>query len=79
VKPKFPKEWYLTPERQDVLEDYRQKAALLDEQRPPVDGVKQIEEANKARSAVAETLPGIDVPLRAGKGKGKGRTVAVRR
>jgi hypothetical protein len=79
VKPKFPKEWYLTAERQQVLEDYRQKVALIDEQRPPVDGVKQIEAAIAVPHLLEETLPGIDVPLRAGKGKGKGRTVAVRR
>ncbi|KAI1113006.1 mitochondrial ribosomal subunit protein-domain-containing protein [Nemania sp. NC0429] len=47
VKPKFPKEWRMTEERRQFLEDARQKALLLDQAKEEagtlVDGTKKIE------------------------------------
>jgi hypothetical protein len=72
----------MTKERQAALAEYRQKSAADDQQRmlqgQLVDGIKRIEEALAAPAmAMAEALPGIDMPLKTG--RGKGRTVAVRR
>ena len=70
----------MTEERQKALAEYREKAAALDEQRllqgQLVDGVKRIEDAYDKPQLVAETLAGIDAPLRSGRA---GRRVAVRR
>lgn len=66
----------MTEARQAALAAHREKAAALDGQRL-VDGVLQIEEALTRQERVAETLPGVDASMRAG--RGKGRTVAVRR
>lgn len=70
----------MTEARQAALEEHRQKTAAIDEQRmlagQLVDGVKRIEDAFSKPELVAETLPGIDAHRA---GKGKGRTVAVRR
>lgn len=47
VKPKFPKEWRMTPERMQELEDSRQKSLLLDQRRAEagslIDGAQMIE------------------------------------
>lgn len=72
----------MTKERQAALAEYRQKLVANDQQRmlegQLVDGVKRIEEALATPAmAMAEALPGIDAPLKVG--RGKGRTVAVRR
>ncbi|KIN06609.1 hypothetical protein OIDMADRAFT_114216 [Oidiodendron maius Zn] len=81
TKPKFPKEWVMTEERQKALAEYREKAAALDEHRmlqgQVVDGVQRIEEAYAKPQQVAETLTDIDALPRTG--RAKGRTVAVRR
>ena len=53
-KPKFPKEWYMTAERRQELETYRQKTGIADTQRAEqgllVDGQKTIDDylTNKA-------------------------------
>jgi small subunit ribosomal protein S35 len=49
VKPKFPKEWRLTPERKQQLEEMRQQAILRDETKrregSMIDGTTRIQQA----------------------------------
>ncbi|KAK3995768.1 mitochondrial ribosomal subunit protein-domain-containing protein [Cladorrhinum sp. PSN332] len=60
VKPKYPKEWYLTPERKAQLEAERMEMMRLDEIKrlngALVDGVLAIEAAKAAESAEAEAV-----------------------
>lgn len=71
VKPKFPKEWYLTPERKAQLEAERKEMMRIDETKrlngALVDGVLAIEAA-KAAEMEAEA---VMVP--------RGQTPAARR
>ncbi|KAK4166520.1 mitochondrial ribosomal subunit protein-domain-containing protein [Cladorrhinum sp. PSN259] len=60
VKPKFPKEWYLTPERKAQLEAERKEMMRIDEIKrlngALVDGVLAIEAAKAAGTAEAEAV-----------------------
>jgi small subunit ribosomal protein S35 len=57
AKPKFPKEWYLTEERVQQLENHRQNALLLDQAKEDagslVDGAQVIEMHFKKPELVA--------------------------
>jgi uncharacterized protein YPO0396 len=81
LKPRFPKAWKMTRERQAELKKLRENAELRDQRRlltgQLVDGIKQIEEAFSKVAAQPAALPEM---VMAGKsGKGKGKKVAVRR
>ncbi|TAQ90163.1 hypothetical protein B7494_g1459 [Chlorociboria aeruginascens] len=77
-KPKFPKEWRITKERQAELETYRQNTLQHDEQQRItgglIDGVKMIELALERSVRVSAPLPEMAMPPRA-----RGRKMAIRR
>jgi small subunit ribosomal protein S35 len=65
LKPKFPKEWRLTPERREELKAIREQALLADEKKNEagtlVDGVQRVREAlasppRAVRDKVAELV-----------------------
>ncbi|CAG8978164.1 hypothetical protein HYALB_00012026 [Hymenoscyphus albidus] len=82
-KPKlrFPKEWEMTEERRNALEDHRQKQISKDQQLELqgqlVDGVEQIKEALLAKPV--ETVVPEMVTARKGSRAGGGKRLAVRR
>ena len=80
AKPKFPKEWTLTEERREELAKYRQGMALKDQQREIaghlIDGVRQIEQELAKPPKVTNAVPEL---VAAGRGKGSGKRVSVRR
>lgn len=80
TKPKFPREWRITPARQAELEAGRKQAVQLDQEKAAsgllVDGVALIQSAHEQAALLAsKTL--IEEPAMA-KGKG-GKKLSVRR
>jgi len=80
VKPKFPREWRITPERLAQLEAERQQTLKTDEVKAVsgqvVDGVALIQAANENARILASKVV-IEEPVLVGKGKGK--KVSIRR
>lgn len=82
IKPRFPKEWRMSPERKAELDTIRQQALLQDEQKQHkgllIDGLSEIQGA--FARLPPPTLDAIPEFVMAGKGKAKGaRKVSVRR
>lgn len=74
VKPKFPREWRITPERLAQLAAERQQTLKIDEVKAlngqVVDGVALIEAANENARLLASKVR-VEEPVLLGKGKGK--------
>ncbi|RDW61037.1 hypothetical protein BP6252_12420 [Coleophoma cylindrospora] len=81
TKPKFPKEWRMSPERRGEIEAHRQSMLQKDKQMSLegslVDGVKQIEDILAARAAEAASMPEVVIPVKGA--KGKAQKVSLRR
>lgn len=78
-KPKFPKEWRLTPERRAEIEQQRQQALLLDETKRRegslVDGMQRIQHslAPPPKSEIDDKIAELVAVPRAGKRPSAGR------
>lgn len=82
TKPKFPREWRITPERQAQLEADRSKAARIDlelaEKGLLIDGGDFVRKAHEEAAKVAGAVKLNDAAIVAPAGKG-GKRLSVRR
>jgi small subunit ribosomal protein S35 len=61
VKPKFPKEWRITPERQQLLENTRQQSLLLDQKRTEAGSLVDGSQIIETRFSQPELVPAAEL------------------